>query len=317
MCGAQYQYRSAASHFERQHLQLFVHVAIRNVFVAASAGVKSCFVRALASRLWLVSYRPLARMPPPQPPFYFAHRYAAWDNDMFKTRHARSGLGFEQKARSSHVGCASSKGIGRLQGGGLHHHRRATEVARPKRYVHQTGAASPAATPTTTEAGQFVAPAQRRRRAPAHHNMPRPEGVLSMKARSLFARKHRRFVAISQGGLSTFKLQKPEDIAVLETRKDLPFDYVEGVRLDGSRFVVKRRKPWRSDVVFYCATAPAARAWAEALRSRLDAFRNKARVQFPPLNESLGPNLSPRPELPPYPPPSPARLKAGQVDVAG
>ena len=110
--------------------------------------------------------------------------------------------------------------------------------------------------------------------------MPRPEGVLSMKARSLFARKHRRFVAISQGGLSTFKLQKPEDIAVLETRKDLPFDYVEGVRLDGSRFVVKRRKPWRSDVVFYCATAPAARAWAEALRSRLDAFRNKARVQF-------------------------------------
>ena len=88
-------------------------------------------------------------------------------------------------------------------------------------------------------------------------------------------------------------------------------------RLDGSRFVVKRRKPWRSDVVFYCATAPAARAWAEALRSRLDAFRNKARVQFPPLNESLGPNLSPRPELPPYPPPSPARLKAGQVDVAG
>ncbi len=147
--------------------------------------------------------------------------------------------------------------------------------------------------------------------------MPRPEGVLSMKARSLFARKHRRFVAISQGGLSTFKLQKPEDIAVLETRKDLPFDYVEGVRLDGSRFVVKRRKPWRSDVVFYCATAPAARAWAEALRSRLDAFRNKARVQFPPLNESLGPNLSPRPELPPYPPASPARLKAGQVDVAG
>ena len=147
--------------------------------------------------------------------------------------------------------------------------------------------------------------------------MPRPEGVLSMKARSLFARKHRRFVAISQGGLSTFKLQKPEDIAVLETRKDLPFDYVEGVRLDGSRFVVKRRKPWRSDVVFYCATAPAARAWAEALRSRLDAFRNKARVQFPPLNESLGPNVSPRPELPPYPPPSPARLKAGQVDVAG
>ena len=147
--------------------------------------------------------------------------------------------------------------------------------------------------------------------------MPRPEGVLSMKARSLFERKHRRFVAISQGGLSTFKLQKPEDIAVLETRKDLPFDYVEGVRLDGSRFVVKRRKPWRSDVVFYCATAPAARAWAEALRSRLDAFRNKARVQFPPLNESLGPNLSPRPELPPYPPPSPARLKAGQVDVDG
>ena len=62
---------------------------------------------------------------------------------------------------------------------------------------------------------------------------------------------------------------------------------------------------------------PAARAWAEALRSRLDAFRNKARVQFPPLNESLGPNLSPRPELPPYPPASPARLKAGQVDVAG
>ena len=89
------------------------------------------------------------------------------------------------------------------------------------------------------------------------------------------------------------------------------------MRLDGSRFVVKERKPWRSDVVFYCATAPAARAWAEALRSRLDAFRNKARVQFPPLNESLGPNLSPRPELPPYPPPSPARLKAGQVDVAG
>ena len=154
----------------------------------------------------------------------------------------------------------------------------------------------------------------KRKEAP---KMPRPEGVLSMKARSLFARKHRRFVAISQGGLSTFKLQKPEDIAVLETRKDLPFDYVEGVRLDGSRFVVRRRKPWRSDVVFYCATAPAARAWAEALRSRLDAFRNKARVQFPPLNESLGPNLSPRPELPPYPPPSPARLKAGQVDVAG
>ena len=147
--------------------------------------------------------------------------------------------------------------------------------------------------------------------------MPRPEGVLSMKARSLFARKHRRFVAISQGGLSTFKLQTPEDIAVLATRKDLPFDYVEGVRLDGSRFIVRRRKPWRSDVVFYCATAPAARAWAEALRSRLDAFRNKARVQFPPLNESLGPNLSPRPELPPYPPASPARLKAGQVDVAG
>ena len=132
--------------------------------------------------------------------------------------------------------------------------------------------------------------------------MPRPEGVLSMKARSLFARKHRRFVAISQGGLSTFKLQKPEDIAVLETRKDLPFDYVEGVRLDGSRFVVKRRKPWRSDVVFYCATAPAARAWAEAPRSRLDAFRNKARVQFPPLNSTLGPNLrASRPELPPLP----------------
>ena len=169
-------------------------------------------------------------------------------------------------------------------------------------------------------------PPRRRRRGTPHRNwtqkkvsseMPRPEGVLSMKARSLFARKHRRFVAISQGGLSTFKLQKPEDIAVLETRKDLPFDYVEGVRLDGSRFVVRRRKPWRSDVVFYCATAPAARAWAEALRSRLDAFRNKARVQFPPLNESLGPNLSPRPELPPYPPASPARLKAGQVDVAG
>ena len=177
----------------------------------------------------------------------------------------------------------------------------------------------------TTGAALQAAAATRRRVTP-HRNglkrkeapkMPRPEGVLSMKARSLFARKHRRFVAISQGGLSTFKLQKPEDIAVLETRKDLPFDYVEGVRLDGSRFVVRRRKPWRSDVVFYCATAPAARAWAEALRSRLDAFRNKARVQFPPLNESLGPNLSPRPELPPYPPASPARLKAGQVDVAG
>ena len=188
----------------------------------------------------------------------------------------------------------------------------------------KTGAAltPAAATPTTTEAGhssrRHAAAADLAHHLILHHcNMPRPEGVLSMKARSLFARKHRRFVAISQGGLSTFKLQKPEDIAVLETRKDLPFDYVEGVRLDGSRFVVKRRKPWRSDVVFYCATAPAARAWAEALRSRLDAFRNKARVQFPPLNESLGPNLSPRPELPPYPPPSPARLKAGQVDVAG
>jgi len=61
-----------------------------------------------------------------------------------------------------------------------------------------------------------------------------------MKARSLFARKHRRFVAISQGGLSTFKLQKPEDIAVLETRKDLPFDYVEGVRLEAHGLLLAR-----------------------------------------------------------------------------
>ena len=48
-------------------------------------------------------------------------------------------VGFGAKL-SSQVGCASSKrGIGRLQGGGLHHHRRATVVAQSKRYVHQTG----------------------------------------------------------------------------------------------------------------------------------------------------------------------------------
>ena len=91
MCSAQYQYPGAASHFERQHLQLFVHVAVKKGFVAASAGVKSCLrfvTQALASVL-----QPLARMHR-LPPFCFAHRYAAWDNDMFKTRHARSGLGF-------------------------------------------------------------------------------------------------------------------------------------------------------------------------------------------------------------------------------
>ena len=40
MCSAQYQYRSD---FERQHLQLFVHVAVKKGFVAASAGVKAGF----------------------------------------------------------------------------------------------------------------------------------------------------------------------------------------------------------------------------------------------------------------------------------
>ena len=148
--------------------------------------------------------------------------------------------------------------------------------------------------------------------------MPRPEGVLSMKARSLFARKHRRFVAISQGGLSTFKLQKPEDIAVLETRKDLPFDYVEGVRLDGSRFVVKRRQALALGRGLLLRDGACRARLGLYARSRLYAFRNKARVQFPPPASSRsGQNLSPRPELPPHPPASPARLKAGQVDVAG
>ena len=59
MRSAQYQYRGATSHFERQHLQLFVHVAVKKNFVAASAGVKSCFAlfgtQALASVLQAAS----------------------------------------------------------------------------------------------------------------------------------------------------------------------------------------------------------------------------------------------------------------------
>ncbi|KAH8046542.1 hypothetical protein JL722_13601 [Aureococcus anophagefferens] len=68
--------------------------------------------------------------------------------------------------------------------------------------------------------------------------MPRPEGVLMMRSKSFFARRHRRFVAISQGGLSTFRCDE-HDIAILETRKDLPFEYVESMVLDGRRFELR------------------------------------------------------------------------------
>ena len=58
MCSAQYQYRSGASHLERQHLQLFVHVAVKKNFVAASAGVKTCFLPGMPSVLQAASARP-------------------------------------------------------------------------------------------------------------------------------------------------------------------------------------------------------------------------------------------------------------------
>ena len=85
--------------------------------------------------------------------------------------------------------------------------------------------------------------------------MPRPEGVLMMRSKAFFARKHRRFVAISQGGLSTFRCDE-HDIAILETRKDLPFEYVETLVLVGSQFEVRRRKPWRHAVIFYYSFSP-------------------------------------------------------------
>ena len=113
----------------------------------------------------------------------------------------------------------------------------------------------------------------------ASRAMPRPEGVLMMRSKSFFARRHRRFVAISQGGLSTFRCDE-HDIAILETRKDLPFEYVESMVLDGRRFEVRRLKPWRHAVTFYCESDDAARLWADAFQSRLDAFRAKARSQL-------------------------------------
>ena len=100
-----------------------------------------------------------------------------------------------------------------------------------------------------------------------------------MRSKAFFARKHRRFVAISQGGLSTFRCDE-HDIAILETRKDLPFEYVETLVLGGSPFEVRRRKPWRHAVTFYCESEDAARLWADAFQSRLQAFRARAETQL-------------------------------------
>lgn len=66
---------------------------------------------------------------------------------------------------------------------------------------------------------------------------PRPEGVLFLRSQSLFARKHRRFVAIDAACLSTFRCDE-HDRAIAETRKDLPFEYVESMQRDGDHLVV-------------------------------------------------------------------------------
>lgn len=121
-----------------------------------------------------------------------------------------------------------------------------------------------------------------------------------MKSKALFARRHRRFVAISQGGLSTFRCDG-NDIAILETRKDLPFDYVESMTREGKLFIVRRLKPWRHAVIFYCESEDAARLWADALQTRLDAFRAKARTHLKQPSQ-IAVDGDPEPRLPPPPP---------------
>ena len=141
MCSAQYQYRSGASHLERQHLQLFVHVAVKKNFVAASAGVKSCLALGLAlpaGCLGMPSVLQAASARPRPSRFCFRNQGIEGDNDVLCL--PRSAVGFGAKLRSHHTLAASSKrGIGCLQGGGLHHHRRAIEVAQSKRYVQTWG----------------------------------------------------------------------------------------------------------------------------------------------------------------------------------
>ena len=94
VCSAQYQYRSD---FERQHLQLFVHVAVKKRFVAASAGVRSSW-RFGSPGFSLVCYRPLGP---------FVRQALEGDNDILylcpQTRTTRLGLaGFGAKLRSHH-----------------------------------------------------------------------------------------------------------------------------------------------------------------------------------------------------------------------
>ena len=82
--------------------------------------------------------------------------------------------------------------------------------------------------------------------------MPRPEGVLAMRSkRWFFSRRHERFVSISQGGLSTFKIDRPHDSAILDTRKDLPFEYVDAVEREGKTFVVRRRRRAVAASIFF------------------------------------------------------------------
>ena len=141
---------------------------------------------------------------------------------------------------------------------------------------------------------------------------PRPEGVLHLKSKTLFSRKHRRFVAIDASCLSTFRCDE-NDIAVLKTRKDLPFSYVESMKLDGDHIVVKRRKPWRHAVVLFCESDAAARLWADALQTRLDAFLARARARLVRPDELRCPP-PPRPpsrrsaSLPPAAPPEHSRI---------
>ena len=103
MCSAQYQYRSGASHLERQHLQLFVHVAVKKNFVAASAGVKSCLALGLALTagcLGMPSVLQAASARPRPSRFCFRNQGIEGDNDVLCL--PRSAVGFGAKLRSHH-----------------------------------------------------------------------------------------------------------------------------------------------------------------------------------------------------------------------
>ena len=98
--------------------------------------------------------------------------------------------------------------------------------------------------------------------------------------RWFFSRRHERFVSISQGGLSTFKIDRPHDSAILDTRKDLPFEYVDAVEREGKTFVVRRRRRAVAASIFFLGAVltkrrglPRKKLQSRPRRRRGDLFR--------------------------------------------